>query len=260
MRYRLTMWAGCIFVAFLSGCVSQTQFDSVRNDYNLSQSALQTSEKAKDQCQRDKTDLQDQLENSRNENSLLSQKISTIDQTIREKETIISLQETAIRLFDDSQQTLQTNIKEQAAAQKIEMSTSPPPMKVVFVNKLLFESGSAILSEEGKSLLKKLTGLMQEKQYPYIRVQGYTDDRPLKSTTIYATNWELSVARATNVVRFLHETVGIEPERISATGFGQYRPIASNETDEGRRQNRRIEIILETTKYKERTEGIAQTN
>ncbi len=255
MRYRLLMWAGCVFVAFFAGCVSKAQFNAVRNDYNLSQQALQTSEKAKDQCQKDKTELQGQIETIRDENDLLSQKIDELGQTIKGKETVISLQETIIRLFDDSEQTLQTSIKEQIAAQKIEPSTSPPPMKVVLVNKLLFESGSAILSEDGKTLLKKLTGLMQEKRYPNIRVQGHTDNRPLKSTTMYATNWELSVARATTVVRFLQEVVGIEPERISATGFGQYRPIASNETDEGRRQNRRIEIILETTRDKERTEG-----
>ena len=117
---------------------------------------------------------------------------------------------------------------------------------MVLVNKLLFESGSAKLSAEGQTVLSKLTGLIQEERYSHIRVQGHTDDRPLKSTSWYATNWELSVARATAVVRFLQETVGVRPERVSATGFGPYRPIASNESDEGRRQNRRIEIILET--------------
>jgi len=260
MRCRLIMWAGCIFLVFLVGCVSKAQFKAVSNDYNLAQHALQKSEKAKDQCLKDKTELQDQIENCHNENSLLSQKIEALSQTIKGKETVISLQETVIRLFDDSKQTLQTSIKEQISAQKIETSTSPPPMKVVLVNKLLFESGSADLSAEGKTLLKKLTGLMQEERYPHIRGQGHTYDRPLKSTTKYATNWELSVARATTVVRFLHEIVGIEPERISALGFGQYRSIASNETDEGRRQNRRIEIILETTKHKGMVEGTGQVD
>ena len=67
-----------------------------------------------------------------------------------------------------------------------------------------------------------------------------------KSTSKYVDNLELSAARATAVVRFLHETVGIAPERMYAVEYGQYRPIASNETAEGRNKNRRIEIILET--------------
>ena len=67
----------------------------------------------------------------------------------------------------------------------------------------------------------------------------------MKPNAMYATNWELSAARATAVVRFLQESAGVDPERISAIGFGQYRPIASNETNDGRRQNRRIEIVIE---------------
>jgi len=148
--------------------------------------------------------------------------------------------------YRGSKQTLQTSIDEQIASHQIEMPASDSPVRVVLVNTLLFEPGSAMLSAEGQTLLSKLTGLIKDERYPHIRVQGHTDDRPLKSTSWYASNWELSVARATAVVRFLQDTVGVRPERISATGFGQYRPVASNTSDEGRRQNRRIEIILET--------------
>jgi chemotaxis protein MotB len=250
VRCRFIIWIGCILLALFLGCVSKTQFKAVNNDYQLAQQKiskggkkLEESEKEIDLCRKDLTKLQ-------NQNMLLSQKIEPLSQSIKKKDSVISLQETVIRLFDDSKQTLQTSIKEQIAAQEIEPSTSPPPMKLVLVSKLLFKSGSADLGTEGKTLLKKLTGLMQEEPYPYIQVHGHTDDRSLKSNAMYATNWELSIARAATVVRFLQETVGIEPWRISATGFGQYRPIASNETDEGQRQNRRIEIILEASKPK----------
>lgn len=239
-------WAVYIIVGLLSGCVSKTQFEAVSHDCQTAQHALTASRAAEAQCRKDKTELSDQIEANRNEITLLSQRIETANREIREKETVISLQNTFIRLFDDSTQTLQNSINEQIAAQKIEVPASQPPVKVVLVNKLLFESGSAKLSAEGHALLNKLTGIIKEDRYAHIRVQGHTDDRPLKSTARYATNWELSVARATAVVRFLQETVGVEPERISATGFGQYRPIAANDSDEGRRQNRRIEIILET--------------
>lgn len=243
----MMMWAVYITVGFLSGCVSKTQFETVSNDYQAAQRALETSRAAEVQCRKDKTELSDQIQYNRNEIALLSQRVETSNQEIGEKESVISIQNTFIRLFDDSKQTLQTSINEQIAAQKIEAPTTHPPVKVVLVNKLLFESGSAKLGDEGQALLSKLTGLIKGDRYAHIRVHGHTDDRPLKSTSWYATNWELSAARATAVVRFLQETLGVKPERISATGFGQYRPIAANDSDEGRRQNRRIEIILETT-------------
>jgi chemotaxis protein MotB len=77
-------------------------------------------------------------------------------------------------------------------------------------------------------------------------VEGHTDNVPIGPDLvhIFPTNWELSVARAVAVVRFLQEKGGIQPKRLSARGYSYYRPVAPNESEEGRRQNRRIEIIL----------------
>ena len=79
-----------------------------------------------------------------------------------------------------------------------------------------------------------------------IRVEGHTDNVPIVSSLkkVYPTNWELGAARATTVVRFFQEKTGIDPLRLSAVSYGQYRPVASNKTGAGRAQNRRIEIIL----------------
>ena len=227
MRSRpIVSWAGCVMMAVLTGCVSKAQLETVSNDYHDAQLALEQSQAAADQCRKDKTELLDQIEYNKSEIGRLSQRVETSDQIIKENEFVISLQSTFIRLFDDSKQTLQTSINEQIAAHQIETTATAPPVRVVLVNKLLFDPGSARLSAEGQTLLSNLTGLIKDQRYPHIRVQGHTDNRPLKSTSWYASNWELSVARATAVVRFLQETVGVKPERISATGFGQYRPIA----------------------------------
>ncbi len=88
-------------------------------------------------------------------------------------------------------------------------------------------------------VLKKLT----DKQ---ILIQGHTDNVPIGGVLKekYPTNWELSVDRATHVVRFLQEKGGVPPEMLVAAGYGPYRPVASNESDDGRSQNRRIEIVL----------------
>lgn len=252
MKYKLAgIWMVCMVLGYLSGCVSKAQLESASNEHERTQLALQETSQALDRCEQDKKALQAQNEADRSEIRRMSQRIDEQNQAAKNKDAIIALQQSFIRLFDDSKQTLQTSINEQIADQQMDTQTASPPVRVVLVNRLLFESGSAQLSEGGKRLLGGLTGLLQEGEYPTIRVHGHTDDRPLKPTAPYASNWELSVARATAVVHFLQETVGIKPERMSATGFGPYRPIAANDTEAGRRQNRRIEIIVQSTPDKQ---------
>ena len=93
--------------------------------------------------------------------------------------------------------------------------------------------------------MKKVGEALKGYQDKIIRVVGYTDNVPVSRSLQgrYPTNWELSVARATNVVRFLQD-VGVPPERMVAAGRGEYDPVASNDTPEGRQKNRRIEIML----------------
>jgi chemotaxis protein MotB len=116
---------------------------------------------------------------------------------------------------------------------------------VTMVDKILFKSGEAALTPAGEELLKKLGGVLASAQ-KLIEVSGHADNQPIESKVKqqFPTNWELSVARATNVVRFLQEKVGIKPRRLKAAGYGSSRPVASNATEKGRAKNRRIEILL----------------
>jgi chemotaxis protein MotB len=82
----------------------------------------------------------------------------------------------------------------------------------------------------------------------YIRVEGHTDNVPMNST-VYRSNWDLSAARAANVVRLLTSQTSIPPEMMIAVGYGEYRPIADNSTEEGRAKNRRIDIIVLSERY-----------
>ena len=270
MSNRYFLWLGCLLSVFFLGCVSKSQFNAVSNDYHLAQEhvsqleekldALELSERkskgAEKQCQETlrnqirscRETLDSQVARSQNEFNALSEENEELNRIIKGKQATIALQQTVIRLFDDSEKTLQTSIQEQIDEQNLESATPSLPTKVVLVSKLVFESASASLTDEAKELLGKLTGLLQEKQYTHIRVQGHTDDQPFNTPAANADNWGLSAARATAVVRFLQETVGVPPEQMSATGFGPYQPIATNDTAEGRKQNRRIEIILEETK------------
>ena len=119
-------------------------------------------------------------------------------------------------------------------------------LTVDVADKIFFDSGSAEIKETGMIVLKKVGEALALYPDKIIRVVGHTDNVPLTklAQTVFATNWELSVARATTVVRFLQDECGIAPERMVAAGRGPYQPVAPNKTEAGRQKNRRIEIIL----------------
>jgi len=107
---------------------------------------------------------------------------------------------------------------------------------------ILFPAGEARLTESGVEIMKKIHDILAQFSYK-IKVAGYTDNIPIE-TAQYPSNWELSASRACEVVRLLIDQ-GIDPELLSAVGFAEYHPIATNDTPGGRAQNRRVEIIYE---------------
>ncbi|MBI3994633.1 MAG: OmpA family protein [Nitrospirae bacterium] len=119
-------------------------------------------------------------------------------------------------------------------------------LSVNLVEKILFDSGSAEIKPEGLKILDRVGGILKSVTDKQIRIEGYTDNVPIGSrlTETFPTNWELSASRAVNVVRYLSGPVGVPSRLLSAAGFADNRPVASNETKEGRSQNRRIEIVL----------------
>ena len=110
-------------------------------------------------------------------------------------------------------------------------------------DKLLFKSGSSAVEAKGKEALKLLGGVLDKNVDIDILVEGHTDNVPIK-TSVYKDNWDLSVARATSIVRILAADYKIAPTRMTASGKGEYFPKAGNDTFEGRAKNRRTEIIL----------------
>ncbi len=119
-------------------------------------------------------------------------------------------------------------------------------LSVSMVDKILFPSGEAEITPEGLKVLERVGNVLKNTQDKMIRVEGHTDNVPIHPNLQekFPTNWELSTARATNVVRFLQDKVGIKGERLQAVGMSQYHPVATNDTKAGRSQNRRIEINL----------------
>ncbi len=117
---------------------------------------------------------------------------------------------------------------------------------VVFINlsdKMLYESGSFKLTNRAHEVLEKIARIVESRPEFEVMVEGYTDNVPIKSPGIQD-NWDLSVKRATSVVRVLQEDFNIDPNRLIAAGRGEYNALASNETDEGKATNRRTRIII----------------
>jgi chemotaxis protein MotB len=112
-------------------------------------------------------------------------------------------------------------------------------------SQILFASGSATLSAEGRDVMINLGSSFKDLDHN-VDVQGHTDNVPI-STAQFPSNWELSTQRATNVVRILQDDCGVPPARLSSTGFGEYQPIGDNSTPEGRQNNRRIDIVITTS-------------
>jgi chemotaxis protein MotB len=113
---------------------------------------------------------------------------------------------------------------------------------ITLPDRILFAPGSAEIASTGPPVLARISEILLERE-DRIRVEGHTDNRPI-STRRFPTNWELSVARAVNVLKHLTEEGKIPPRRLSAVGYGESRPVLPNDTPEHRAGNRRVEIVL----------------
>ena len=175
-----------------------------------------------------------------------------IEDSLHDRASQIELREKRIKELqnnlaqrDKAQHQIETDLKEQIKAQEVKLEKLAGKLKVTLVDRILFNSGSAEISAEGKQLLSTLAESLKHNNQNII-VEGHTDNVPIgpELRAKYPTNWDLSVARSAAVVRYLTEKSGIAPQRFSACGCSFFKPVASNATEEDRQKNRRIEIIL----------------
>lgn len=145
-------------------------------------------------------------------------------------------------------------LRGQIDAGRVELTELRGKMTVKMKDKVLFSSGSAKLGKDGKEALGAVATVLRDIGGKVIRVEGHTDNVPLGRGDAFATNWDLSTARALAVVRFLQDS-GVDPARLAAAGYGEFQPIAPNDTAEGRSQNRRIEIVLAPAEAPPETEA-----
>ncbi len=173
------------------------------------------------------------------ERTRLSSERDQLQQTVAEKEAELARLKAT---YEDIEQKLKAEI----ADGEIRLSQAAGRIQVDLVDKILFDSGEASLNPRGSEVLSRLGAVLAKVEGRSIFVSGHTDDAPPSQRLVatYPTNWELSVARAVNVVRFLNEHAAVPAGRLVAAGHGQTKPVATNATPTGRARNRRIEILL----------------
>lgn len=145
---------------------------------------------------------------------------------------------------------LKSALEEYASSSNLEeeitVSIDERGLIIRFMDRVLFDPGKAELKPEAKEILDTVAEILQRDEFKdkAIKVEGHADTTPVSPKDGFPTNWELSTARATNVLRYLVEQRGIEGERISASGYSYYRPIAPNDTKENKAKNRRVDIVI----------------
>ena len=143
-------------------------------------------------------------------------------------------------------EALIADLKDQIEKREVTIEAFEERLSVSFVDRILFDFGKASITPEGREVLEKVGGILKDVQDERIRVIGHTDDVPILPEYRYRfpSNWELSAARAAAVVRHFQRETGLDPENLEAVGRSFYHPVASNETADGRSQNRRVEIAI----------------
>ena len=145
----------------------------------------------------------------------------------------------------DRERQLNAQLQAEVQSDQVQIEQLQDRLRITIEDHILYPSGQASLSHEGRAILDKLVPTLQDATDHRIEIEGYTDAVPVGRHLRgkYKTNWELSAARAASVVEYLQKK-GIDPSRMTAAGHGQYQPSADNTTAEGRAQNRRTDIDL----------------
>jgi chemotaxis protein MotB len=161
------------------------------------------------------------------------------DKRLKELESLLAKQDSILNQLNNTIKNALLGFKSD------EFSTEMKNGKVYvrLSDKLLFKSGAVNIEDKGKEAIKKLAEVLNKNADIDIAVEGHTDSIPIK-TAQYKDNWDLSVARATNIVRSLNEEHRVDAKRLTSSGKGEFVPVASNSTPEGRAKNRRTEIVL----------------
>lgn len=262
----------------LAGCVSSKKYEArVADIDNMQQtvSQLQTRVSSLEQenaalkaqlktAQDEKTALQAQLKKGQDEKEALEARLRSTEEEKaalqkenaslrdrvaeigKQRDTAMAEKEKAVSGLKGTYDNLVKELNKEIQAGQIAITQLKDKLSLTMVEKVLFDSGSADIKKDGKKVLDRVGGILKQVADKQINIEGHTDNVPIspRLRQKFPTNWELSTARATTVVRYLQEKAGLDPQLLVAGGFAEYRPVEANDTEESKAKNRRIEIVL----------------
>ncbi len=252
-----------ILVGGLTGCVvPASQFRMQELETKKCYDALENENTSKKQLETALQELQASMEalaaerlKLSSEKGQLEENVSALESTVNAKlkevrqlsqrNLQLESQQAVLAAKNQTYEDLVSSLEKEMKDKLIEVRRQGQRITVNLSDRILFDSGKSDLKDSGLEALKKISVVLAKVKDRRIDVEGHTDDVPIAKDLEkqFATNWELSVARATNVVRFL-EAQGVNASHLAAVGKSQFWPAASNATKNGRQLNRRIEIVL----------------
>lgn len=260
------VYAVCI-LTLVSSCVSKNKFTIAENGRLAALSRERALEKDLARSQEDNARLQKQISNLQQDTTRMGKSLKEYRQSLytnlsaqeklnvllkekmdklTEREATINELQNEINSQKEKVNALLNSVKEALlgfSSDELSVTQKNGKVYVAMSNKLLFQSGSATVNKQGKTALGKLAEVLKKQTDIDILIEGHTDTQPIK-TVQFKDNWDLSVVRATSVVRILTKEYGVNPLQIVPSGRGEYMPVNNNDTAAGRARNRRTEIIM----------------
>ncbi len=244
----------------LSSCVSQKKYAELETLQKETSDQLNTATVKLNSCLDEKERLGTQIHTLNNQNAALlnnvgglvtlskkeSENLERSLESIKEKDLKIQRMQDALTKKDSVTLALVTSLKGvlgNMSDEDIQINVEKGVVYVSISDKMLFDSGKWHVTDRAKEVLGKVATVVKNRPEIEFMVEGHTDDQAMK-TAVIEDNWDLSVKRATSVVRILQNEFGVPPERMTAAGRSYYIPLATNETAEGRSKNRRTRIVI----------------
>ena len=229
----------------LSACVSSGKHEAALAELDTTRQSLGSAQEEINRNQQELESARSQIVTATNELMKLEARKQDLQKELSESQT----QMTTLRSIENETkrrnqiyEKFVNRLKTMIDGGQLTVSIEQGRIVINLPNNVLFKSGSANLNPKGAEALAQIASVLGQFQDRRFQIEGHTDNNPINSIR-FPSNWELSTSRALTVVHLLTD-MNVDPENISAAGFGEFRPRADNETEEGRQLNRRIEIIM----------------
>ena len=233
----------------MAGCVTRGTHREVVGERDELKLKIELLEASNESLGAERVQIIEEMETLREAKTALDRDVTglrkaktELTDSLQARETELAARNQEVEQLKGTYQGLVSDLEAEVAAGQIEIQQLREGLQLNLTQDVLFASGSSELNEAGRSVLSKVAERLKEIPHQ-VKVSGHTDSVPIRSGR-YPSNWELAGARASGVVRYLAEKE-VDPHRLVSLSYGEYVPIASNETPEGRQKNRRIEIALE---------------